>query len=400
MGERRGTRTVLLAVGVVLLLAGAACDLLPTPAPTPDAATTEEEEVGGVTPTVPPSDETPAPDVTTEAGCALNGAFAADVTVPDGTEFPPGASFAKTWRLRNTGTCPWEVGTQLVFVSGDALGGPGSVPVGVVAPGTTTDVTVNLEAPTAPGTYKGNWQLQAPDLTHFGSVIYVQIVVPEAPTATPTPGPMCTPPACGPGEVLRCLGVCTGGCGVQCVTPTPPPGCVPPDPALEPILDWAEDLGYDLGCPTAPASSVYGVLQEFWTNVEDPNPHTHYRSLMIWRSDNREIYVIDGEDTDASEGRLLAYTDFYEDSQPEIHPDCAGMAPPSGYRLPERGFGKVWCENELWDQVGWPSERESAETLLLQPMQTGLLLRVTASGGAYLVALDYRAVWALTIMVP
>jgi hypothetical protein len=75
------------------------------------------------------------------------------------------------------------------------------------------------------------------------------------------------------------------------------------------------------------------------------------------------------------------------------------MTPPTGYELPIRGFGKVWCENELWDLVGWPSEHESGVTLLVQPMQYGLLLKVSGPIPiGYLVAMDYRAVWAVTRM--
>ncbi|HEC33293.1 MAG TPA: hypothetical protein ENI37_01080 [Chloroflexi bacterium] len=381
MNEKHERGKWWMAAGAALLLATMACNLPGGGSPTAIPATAEGVgEVTTVPPsveeTVPPTEETPVPDVTTEAGCTLNGAYVADVTIPDGTEFPPGASFIKTWRVRNTGTCPWEPGTSLVFISGDPLGGPGSVSVGPVAPGSTTDVSVNLVAPAAPGTYKGNWQLQAPDGTRFGSIIYVQIVVPVPITDTPTPTETTTPTT----------------------TPTTSP-CVDPDPALEPILDHAESLGYDMGCPTAPAFSVYGAFQEFWANVDNPNPHFHYRSLMIWRSDNKEIYVIDGQDTDASSGMLLAYTDTWEEGQPEVHPDCAGMTPPAGYELPIRGFGKVWCVNELVDEVGWPSEHEAAVTLLIQPMQTGLLLKVFGPIPiGYLIALDYQAVWAVTMM--
>lgn len=40
-------------------------------------------------------------------------------------------------------------------------------------------------------------------------------------TATPTPAPMCTPPACAEGEVYHCSGDCPGGCGTVCATVTP-----------------------------------------------------------------------------------------------------------------------------------------------------------------------------------
>jgi serine protease len=54
-----------------------------------------------------------------------------------------------------------------------------------------------------------------------------------------TPAPVCTPPACQPGEVYYCPGDCPGGCGTQCATPTPgitpiqttpPPGPTTPAP--------------------------------------------------------------------------------------------------------------------------------------------------------------------------
>ena len=120
---------------------------------------------------------------------------------------------------------------------------------------------------------------------------------------------------------------------------------------------------------------------------------------MIWRSDNREIYVLDGEDTNASKGALLVYTDTWEEGQPNVHPDCDGMTPPDGYQLPIRGFGKVWCLGELWDQVGWPANNETVVTLLVQPTQTGLLIKVSGPVPSYLVALDYQAVRGWTTMV-
>ena len=207
------------------------------------------------------------------------------------------------------------------------------------------------------------------------------------PSATPTPEPTATPtemPAAAPSPTD---------------TPTASP-CEAPDAALAPILSHAQSLGYDIGCPVAPAFSVAGAFQEFWANVDEVNPHLHYRSLMIWRSDMAEIYVIDGRDTDVSEGNLLAYTDTWGAGEPLVHPSCAGMTVPGGYQLPVRGFGKVWCVNQLADPVGWPTDDEAAVALLVQPTQTGLLLKVSGPIPiGYLVALDYRAVWAVTQMI-
>ena len=379
----RKRHLIIALAATMAMLAALACG--PPVTETPETPTTEPPDVGEVTPspTLPPPPpsqptDTPVPDVPGPEGCTLNATYAGDVTVPDDTEMSPGESFVKTWRVRNSGTCTWEAGTELVFSSGERMGGPNSVPAGAVAPGATIDVSVNLTAPNEPGTYRGNWQMQDPDGTRFGSIIYVQIVVlgPATETPTPTEEPTATPTA----------------------TPTEE-GCVAVNPALEPILDHAEGLGYDLGCPTNDAFETWGAIQEFWANVDNPNPHMHFRSLMIWREDNSDIYVIDGQDTDASEGLLMAYTDFWHEGLPEVPPDCAGMTVPTGYQLPIRGFGKIWCYNDLVGLVGWPVENEVGATLLVQPMQTGLLLRVPHPIIGYLAALDYQAVYAVTMMI-
>ncbi len=141
--------------------------------------------------------DTPVPSVTTPPECTFDGAYVADVTVPDGTEFPPGASFTKTWRVRNTGTCPWVDGTQLVFASGEPMGGPGAVDIPVVAAGSDADISVDLVAPAVSGSYVSTWQLRSPEGENFGSQIYVRIEVQQEatvqPTQTPTAEPTDTP---------------------------------------------------------------------------------------------------------------------------------------------------------------------------------------------------------------
>ncbi|NUQ84841.1 MAG: hypothetical protein HUU11_09020, partial [Anaerolineales bacterium] len=67
--------------------------------------------------------------------------FIADVTVPDGAKYEPGATFKKTWRLKNIGTCTWTTSYSLVFDSGAQMGAPASVSFPAnVAPGQTIDV--------------------------------------------------------------------------------------------------------------------------------------------------------------------------------------------------------------------------------------------------------------------
>jgi hypothetical protein len=374
-------RAIIGAVSALVFLV-LACNIRPTPIQVPTAvpqagiatATATATPPPTVAPAAatnpPPPTNTVPPDVSGD-GCTYNAAFVEDVTVPDDTEFDPGASFVKVWRVKNTGTCPWKAGSKLAFISGDPIGGAPSVPVGPTAPGDEVDISANLVAPNTPGGYKGNWQMETHEGVRFGAAIYVKIVVRDLATNTPNP------------------------------TTEPTSECVPIDRRLTSIEEHADLKGYDMGCATEPAFYVdkngdRGALQEFWANVDDINPHTHFRSLMIWRADNREIYVIVGKNTDASEGTLLAYTDFWEDSQPAVHPDCAAMIVPSGYELPVRGFGKIWCENDLVDQIGWPADPEEAADILVQPTQYGLLMKVTTQYRGYLIAMHYQAVYAVT----
>src|SRR5581483_10995728 len=115
----------------------------------------------------------PAGGITTQSASAQTfcdaAQFVADVTVPDGTAFTTGSTFLKTWRLKNVGSCTWTTSYNLVFVSGEQMGGPASVALPQsVAPGQTVDVSVTLTAPGTPGTYTGFWQFKNTSGTLFG----------------------------------------------------------------------------------------------------------------------------------------------------------------------------------------------------------------------------------------
>ena len=141
--------------------------------------------------------ETPLPPVM-EAGCTLDSQYVADVTIPDGTIMSPGAGFVKTWRIWNSGTCDWETGYELVYVSGEHMGGPASVSLPAVPAGGQTDISVNLAAPSSYGTHKGTWRIRSDEGMAFGTNLTVEIVVPAPVTDTPLPSDVPTsPPATG-----------------------------------------------------------------------------------------------------------------------------------------------------------------------------------------------------------
>jgi hypothetical protein len=109
---------------------------------------------------LPQTTSQPGGTVSPTPGCEA-AKFVADVTVPDGTVYKPGETFIKTWRLKNIGSCTWNTSYALVFDSGDAMGGPGSMALtGTVAPGQEIDISVALKAPDKDGKYRGYWRLR------------------------------------------------------------------------------------------------------------------------------------------------------------------------------------------------------------------------------------------------
>lgn len=138
-------------------------------------------------PTLPPPTATNTPIPCNRAS------FVKDVTYADNSEIPAGVTFTKTWRIKNNGSCTWNSSYVLLFDSGEQMGAPAtaSITPGTVSPGATVDISVDLTAPTTPGSYQGKFKLRSPDNIVFGinadgqGPFWVKIVVPN-PTPTPT----------------------------------------------------------------------------------------------------------------------------------------------------------------------------------------------------------------------
>jgi hypothetical protein len=112
-----------------------------------------------------------------EPACSPDAAFLADVTIAPGTAFPPGAQMDKVWQVRNSGTCAWGVGYQLVRLQGEALGAADRVSVPPTVAGATADLSVTFSAPSQAGTYTNTWQLHTPDGAPFGPELTLSIEV-------------------------------------------------------------------------------------------------------------------------------------------------------------------------------------------------------------------------------
>jgi hypothetical protein len=120
----------------------------------------------------------------TAVGCD-DSLYVADVTIPDGTAMTPGQVFKKTWKLQNTGTCPWTTAYKVTFLSGNQMNGVADPITVEIAPGQSADVSVSMTA-SATGGGTGYWILTNANGVQFGTWFSVIINVSgSASTSTP-----------------------------------------------------------------------------------------------------------------------------------------------------------------------------------------------------------------------
>lgn len=114
-------------------------------------------------PTLPP----PAASATEDT--CYRAKWIQDVTIPDGTRISPSATFTKTWRVQNIGTCTWNTGYALVYDGGHSTGAPASTALpSNVPPGGTIDVSVIITAPATNGDYIWKFKLRSDNGRVFG----------------------------------------------------------------------------------------------------------------------------------------------------------------------------------------------------------------------------------------
>jgi hypothetical protein len=133
-----------------------------------------------IPPTASPTSDPLTPSPT--PSCHDSAVFVEDVTYPDNTRLTAGEKFTKTWKLQNTGTCPWNSYT-VAFVSGDKMGAPDSLSVPETAAGKAVEISIDLVAPSDDGAYAGNFELRDAEGKSIPlgteSTFWVKIVVGE-----------------------------------------------------------------------------------------------------------------------------------------------------------------------------------------------------------------------------
>ncbi|MBG0831067.1 transcriptional regulator [Planomonospora sp. ID67723] len=91
-------------------------------------------------------------------------AFEGDVTYPDGSTVRRRASFTKVWRIRNTGTVPWE-GRYLTRINSTPCRAPERIAIEPTAPGKAIDIAVRVRAAAGPARCKIFWKMTSEDGT-------------------------------------------------------------------------------------------------------------------------------------------------------------------------------------------------------------------------------------------
>jgi hypothetical protein len=101
-----------------------------------------------------------------------------DVNIPDGTTMTPGQDFIKTWRVKNSGSCTWGAGYELVYAGyADQMAGQFQPLEEVVPPGQEVELSVQFQAPDEAGEYVSAWQMSNPAGQPFLEIIFVKILV-------------------------------------------------------------------------------------------------------------------------------------------------------------------------------------------------------------------------------
>jgi hypothetical protein len=119
--------------------------------------------------------------------------------------------------------------------------------------------------------------------------------------------------------------------------------------------------------PACPSSQIsVGVTQQGFE-----------RGLMLWRSDNREIYVL------LNNGAFWNYTDSWNGQT------LPPQTPPAGLLQPQMGFGYLWLNDTfVRDGLGWANAPELGYTTWIE-MTTGA---TASTNTTYLRLADGRAV--------
>ena len=173
MRPRRSTGWRFWLAALLVFLQG--CSLFPAQPPAATAAPYF------IPPTpVPAGRAAPAPSgqaVPSDADCGNDLIFIEDLTIPDGTVVPPGASLDKQWLVENSGSCAWDERYRLRLIAGPEMGAQPEQLLYPARGGSQVILRILFTAPSEPGSYRSAWQAFRPSGEPFGEPIFIDILV-------------------------------------------------------------------------------------------------------------------------------------------------------------------------------------------------------------------------------
>jgi hypothetical protein len=223
-------------------------------------------------------------------------------------------------------------------------------------------------------------------VTNLEATITVQAGILAA-TATPTPTPAALPPTATATPVP--VTAAPGSSPTPTLRPTPTPTAAPTvavltckfSPQGEFAALWQGEVKAQLGCPTqlTPTGGFFARQRfengsMYWAQLPD---------LFVTLIDPPAANPV---------GEWLAQVEI-ANYNPNGLPNCDYPAAGSGLQVPVRGFGGVWCEQELWadELLGFATGPEEAVSgNLVQSFDNGYILRDVDTG----VTTDYVMVAA------
>lgn len=160
---------------LILIAVSTGCGYLEIPylrEPTP-------EPTGTPIPTAPLPTRNPATLVPTitPTRCIDSFYFVQDITIPDYTVIQAGAKFTKKWEIRNNSSCNWNPNYKLRFISGEDFNSPSTLSFPNAKISESVILSLELTAPSEPGTYEGQWKIFADNDESFGTILTVTIIV-------------------------------------------------------------------------------------------------------------------------------------------------------------------------------------------------------------------------------
>ena len=169
---------------LLALIPASACFPITTPAPfippTNQAPLIEPNLIIVPTPTTDQVRIIPLPTIIPtidQSNCVSNLSFIDDITIPDNSYVPFGATVDKQWLVENNGTCNWTSAYRLRHTGGAVLGAPEEVALFPAKSGTQATIQITFTAPFDEGVYETAWQAFDPNGLAFGDPIYMRILV-------------------------------------------------------------------------------------------------------------------------------------------------------------------------------------------------------------------------------